>query len=98
VIVLIIIGIVFYNYAKSSNINQAVWVLIGLASYFVPQVIVGVVIALVAPHMVNERGMLTIIGIAVGLIGAVIAYQVMVNYAKKAKIKEVDDSLLDSEL
>ncbi len=97
-IVLIIIGVVFYNFAKSNKINKAAWVIIGLVSYFVPQLLVGIVIGFTAPQMINERGALTIIGIAVGLIGAVIAYQVMVNYAKKAKIKEVDDSLLDSEL
>jgi uncharacterized membrane protein YeaQ/YmgE (transglycosylase-associated protein family) len=97
-IVLLVIGILFYNYAKRNNINKAVWVIVGLLSYFVPQLIVGVIIGLVAPQMVNDKGMLTIIGIAVGAIGAIIAYQIMVNYAKKEKIKVVDDSLLDSDL
>lgn len=97
-IVLIIIGVLFYNYANSNNINKVLWVIVGLLSYFVPQLIVGVIIGLIAPQMVNDTVSLTIIGIAVGIIGAIIAYQVMVSYSKKEKIIPVDDSLLDSDL
>jgi len=96
-IVLLIIGIVFYNYANRNNINKAIWVIVGLASYFVPQLIVGVVIGLTNPQMLNERGVITIIGIAVGIVGAMIGYQIMVNYAKKEKEKIVDDNLIDSD-
>ena len=96
-IVLLIIGVVFYNYANRNNINKGAWVLVGLASYFVPQLIAGVVIGISNPQMLNERGALTIIGIAVGAVGAIIGYQIMVNYAKKEKQKIVDDNLIDSD-
>ncbi len=98
-IALVVVGIVFYNYAKKCSINNTVWVLIGLASYFIPQVIVGVLILLMAPQMVNDRGMLTIIGIASGILGSIIAYQIMVKYATNNTIKkEGDETLLDNDL
>lgn len=98
-IALVVIGIIFYNYAKSCSINNTVWVLIGLASYFIPQVIVGVVIALVAPQMLKEEVGLNILGMAVGIIGSIITYQIMIKYATNNAIKkEVDETLLDSDL
>lgn len=99
-IVIALIGFWFYNTANKIELNNKyLWVIIGIASYFVPQFIAGVIIGLTAPSLLNEEGLLYIIGLAVGIIGAVIAHQLMLAYSRKKEApQEADYEVLDDDI
>ena len=97
---LIGIGSVFYRFADKNNLNKILWMILGVASYFIAQFIAGLVIGLTNPSLLQETITVVVISLITGLIGAVITWFIMQNVAKNKKNNSIDinDELLDNTL
>jgi len=101
--ILIMIGVVraFVNRAKEKNFNKTIWGIIGAASYYVPVLLMGLVIL---PKLVNNgfidvtsegsyMVMALVVNLVTGVVCCMIAYGILYNM--KPHVEESDDLILD---
>ncbi len=89
----------FSKLAFDKNRNRTAWVLICLASWFVPQVIIGAAAVIIKPSMANDTSSLNALGLVGALIGVGAAYIVLSKLPDlNEELREKDDNLLDSNL
>jgi uncharacterized membrane protein (DUF106 family) len=53
--ILIGIGSIFFKKAKAHELNRILWSIIGVGSYFVSQLIAGVIIGLFSSELLDNR-------------------------------------------
>ncbi len=83
-----IIGVLFYRAAVQHELNKALWVIIGVLSYFAGQFIAGFAIGMVSPGLLDDTVSMIIVGLISGIVAVGIAYWIMVNTAKKNVIQK----------
>lgn len=88
------IATTFARKAYDKDRNRYLWGFIGIASYFLMQVLAGIIMRLTNPDWLNNQGILTGIGLASGFVGVGIAYYFLHNLSDP--IEETDADLLDS--
>lgn len=98
-IILIIIGIAFWRMAQAKELNAILWTVIAVASYFVAQLLAGFCIGLLNPYLLDNYGVVFVIGLSSGLFGVLLVWLAMNAAAKKnAEIKTDEFSdVLDDE-
>lgn len=108
--ILILIGIGFWFSKMAQNHGGAkpwVWVVSGIGSYFLGQLIAGFIIGLVAPQMLDEMLTLILVGLITGILGVFVARQILITHAKNNGGKkpsspnildDQNDPLLDDDL
>lgn len=99
-IIVALIGFGFYRAAKSRGMHAILWTILGIASYFLGQVIAGFYIGFTNPQMLNDDLSITVAGLFSGLGAVLLTFLIMVGVDNqknrlKEKIRE-DESLLDS--
>lgn len=99
-IIVALIGFGFYSAAKSRGMNTILWTILGIASYFLGQVIAGFFIGFTNPQMLNDDLSLTVVGLISGLVAVLLTFLIMVSVNNqknrlKDKIRD-DEGLLDS--
>ena len=98
IFLLIYIATSFSKLAFDKNLNRYVWGTIGVASYFISQVISGLIISEINPELLNGSGSVTIIGLITGLMGVGIAYLILQRMPEKQDILSFDRDLLDGKM
>ncbi len=98
-LLLVIIIIVFVKHAKELDLNPFKWSIIGLASYYIPQVIVGLLLA--TYYSTSDTSLddsietgLSILAIIPAIVTTYYVYQKMPYWASKQD--QDDDDLLDN--
>lgn len=97
-IVIAIIGSLFYGLAKKENLNLWLWPILGVASYFLGQVIVGFILGIFAPEMLMNDGSVILISIISGALACGGLYLIMRQQIKKKKEELNQSELLDDNL
>ena len=98
IFLLIFIGTSFSKLAFDKNLNRYVWGTIGIASYFITQLIAGLIIGVTNPELLSDRGSVTIIGLITGFMGVGIAYFILHRMPVKQENISFDGDLLDSKM
>ena len=98
-IVLIFICIAFYNIAKRNKLNAIGWAVIGGASYFGGQLFALLLFSEIDQYSISNRGASIGISLAGGIVGALIAWLILNQAARKKKEEQSieDPDLLDNE-
>lgn len=90
-LVIIIVAITFYRKAEELNLNKVGWAAIGVVAYFLTQVILGIIAALIADMngtYIDENNVgLNLIGIALAALVCVALYYYMPTHARKKAAK-----------
>ncbi len=96
-ILLIITLVGFYQRAKKHGLNAAMWVLYPILAFVGSQLIIGVIIGLARPDMLEDETSLNIIGLIVGIISLIITWILLERQAKikKEGMNKSDGELLD---
>jgi hypothetical protein len=99
IFMLISVATTFARIAHDKDLNRYMWGTIGVLSYFIMQIIFGVVFVIFSPELVQNRGAGIILELGGGLSGVGIAYYIL------KKMPNPNDSpppasgdLLDSDL
>ena len=79
---------------KGKIFTLVLWAVLAIVSYFVGAVVIGVIIGLVAPEMINDQITLMFLGLLSGSFGIVTAYFIMRQTAKN-KINSNDSEIID---
>lgn len=97
-IVLILIGSLFLGLARKNNLNKFVWLALGIAAYFVGQILGQFVLELT--HPMGVYSMTTIYGYTLGggVIFVIVVWGIMQSVIRKKKAEKnlEDDNLLDN--
>ncbi len=98
--IFIMIGVAmsFARLAHDKDRNRYVWGAIGVVSYFVAQLIAGMVIGLTKPELLQNRGSLSIISIVAGLIGVGIAFFILKRMPNPTEALAAGNDLLDTKI
>jgi drug/metabolite transporter (DMT)-like permease len=98
--IFIFVGIAsaFARKAFDKDRNRYLWGTIGVCSYFLLQLLGGILIALIKPEWLENNGILTGISLLFGFIGAGIAYYILNNLSDTEQALDTDNQLLDSHL
>ncbi|MBL7816317.1 MAG: hypothetical protein JNL70_14955 [Saprospiraceae bacterium] len=88
------IATTFARTAFGKDRSRFVWGFIGVASYFLMQVVAGIVIRFINPDWLTNQGILIGVSLLSGFIGVGIAYYILYNLSDP--IEETDADLLDS--
>ncbi len=93
-------GFAFYKYAKEHNLLAWLWAIIPALAYFAGAFVAGIIIALVAPEILNEQILLTVIALFSGALFVGIAYFIMTKVAsnKQQNQDSFQSDLLDDEM
>lgn len=94
-ILLIITLVGFYQRAKKHELNAWMWVLFPILAFFGSQVILGVIIGLAQPDLLNDESALTILGLVTGIVALIIMWILM---ERQAKIKKEGKNTSDGDL
>ena len=99
-IIFILFGIAktFAQIAHDKNRNRYLWGTIGVLSYYLTQIIAGIIIALVIPEWLENTGIVMAINLISGFSGVGIAYFILNKLSDPTEELEADDDLLDSKL
>ncbi len=98
IFILVSAATTFARLAHDKNRNRYLWGTIGVASYFLTQIIVGILIGLVKPELLEENRTINIIGIACGFMGIGIAYYILKTLPDPTVEVAQNADLLDSHL
>ena len=80
------------------NRNRYLWGTIGVVSYFLTQIIVGVLIGLVKPELLEDNVTINILGMVCGFIGMGVAYYILKTLPDPIEEVTSNPDLLDSHL
>ena len=98
IFILISAATTFARLAHDKNRNRYLWGTIGVVSYFFTQIIVGVIIGLAKPELLEENLIINIIGMACGFMGIGIAYYILKTLPDPTEEVTSNPDLLDSHL
>ena len=98
--IFIFIGIAtgFSRLAFDKDRNRWVWGTIGVASYFILQILAGILMALLKPEWLENKGILTTVSMVAGFSGVGIAYYILHQLPSLDENMVVDSQLLDSNM
>jgi Na+/proline symporter len=96
IIILVSIALTFSNLAHSKNLNRYLWGFIGIISYYIAQLLAGVLIVLFSKDLKNNHEAMSVIGILAGLLGVAIAYFILHKMPDAEEIRHNRKDLLDS--
>lgn len=93
--IILVIGsaVAFYNLAKNNGLTAWVWAVLAIVGYLGGAFIVGLIIGLVAPELLEDQIILTLLGLAAGGIGILIIYLIL-----RMKIKQKESEISDAEV
>lgn len=98
--ILLLVAVGFWFNKMGQNHGGAkpwVWVISGIGSYFVGQIIAGLIIGIFAPDMLDDILTLILIGLVTGFAGVFIARQLLINYAKKNQTNKKSPDVIDDQ-
>lgn len=96
-ILVIFIGYAFYQLAFERNRNQWLWAILSVVTYFLAQVLIGLIIALIKPDMLKNEMGINILGWIGGLLATFVLYMYLKNLPEKEdKILDNNDLLDDN--
>lgn len=98
--IILVIGsaVAFYNLAKNSGLTAWVWAVMAIVGYLGGAFIVGLIIGLVAPDLLNDQIILTLLGLAAGGIGILVVYIILKNRINQKENELTDTDILDDNL
>ena len=99
--IVIFVGIAssFSRKAHDKNRNRYLWGTIGIVSYFLLQVLAGIIMALIDPKLLENQVIVTIAGLVTGFAGVGLAYYILHKLPDPTEVVEAtDNNLLDSNL
>jgi predicted Na+-dependent transporter len=85
----------FSRKAFDKNRNRYVWGTIGVVSYFLLQILAGIVIALVKPEWLDEQVIVTVAGLITGFAGVGAAYYILHKLPDPTEVAAENSGLLD---
>ena len=93
-------GIAFFKYAKENGLLPWIWAIVPALAYYGGAFITGIIIAFVAPELLNDMVILTVIALFAGAVFVGISYFIMtrVAAAKKSKISTGQSDILDQNI
>lgn len=98
IFILVSAATTFARLAHDKNRNRYLWGTIGVVSYFLTQIIVGIVIGLINPELLQETVFINITGVACGFMGIGIAYYILKTLPDPTEEVTSNPNLLDSNL
>jgi hypothetical protein len=98
VFILISIASTFSKIALNKNLNRYLWGAIGVVSYFLAQIIGGVVLAILNEELLNNSGAMIGINLLTGFSGVGIAYYFLQKMPDPNEVISNDNDLLDSNI
>ena len=97
-IILVSITSTFSNLAHSKNLNRYLWGFIGVISYYLAQLLAGLMIALFSDELKKSQEAISIIGILSGLLGIGLAYFILHKMPNAEELSFNRKDLLDSNM
>jgi len=95
--ILFAVGSKFSNYAKRNKLNPILWGILGPASYFIGQFVLGLIVSTILPDFLLEEMNLIIFALFSGIATVIFTYQIMVREGKKVKTIKTDSDILDQD-
>jgi uncharacterized membrane protein YfcA len=89
------IAMSFSRKAYDKDRNRYVWAAIGVVSYFLLQILAGVVIALVKPEWLDKQAIVSVVGLITGFMGVGVAYYILENLPDATEKETENSDLLD---
>ena len=77
ILALIFVGNIFSKLAKSKERNATLWVIIGIVTFFVSQLLLGVAIGIFRPAMLEDETAVNILGLCASTVGVIIVYVIL---------------------
>lgn len=96
ILILIFVGRYFYKFSKDNNMKPVLWTIIGVLSYFVGAFVMGLIVGILNPRILDNLLTLTLLGLVSGLIGVTITFFIMKAQAKNATPSSESEVLDDS--
>ncbi len=98
--IFILVGIakIFAQLAHDKNRNSYLWGAIGVASFYLTQVIIGVIMAIVNPELLEDNLTTSAVGVICGFLGVFVTYYVLKSQRDTTKEIVLNPDLLDSNL
>jgi hypothetical protein len=82
-----------YKLAKNNGLVGWVWGLLTVAGYLGGAFVVGIILFMVAPNLLDDRLVLSLLGIGAGGLGILVVYLLL-----RLRINRMDDSVVESDL
>lgn len=96
-VAIILIGYAFRQLAFDRKRNEWLWVILSIVTYFLAQVLIGLIIALIKPDMLKNEMGINILGWIGGLLATFVLYMYLKNLPEKEdKILDNNDLLDDN--
>ena len=96
IFILVSAATTFARLAHDKNRNRYLWGTIGVVSYFLTQIIVGVLIGLVKPELLEDNVTINILGMVCGFIGMGVAYYILKTLPDPTEEVTSNADLLDT--
>ena len=94
--ILFAIGSGFYKSAKKKGLNAGLYAFLSIVFWFGPQLIAGLILGVVYPEIMDDIGLLLIVGLGSSVIGIIILAIIMNNAAKKkTEVVRTNDEIMD---
>jgi uncharacterized membrane protein YuzA (DUF378 family) len=97
IIILIAVASNFSRTAESKNLNRYLWGAIGFFSYYIGQIIFGILIAAVNPSLMSDTVSINLIGIVVGICSVGVAHIILQKMKDPKENNAINNNLLDSD-
>ena len=97
-IILIVIGIIFFRRAEGATSNKIMWAILGPVAYYISQFIGILLVGLINPGLLQESILLFIVGVATGLGGVAIVYRIMDKQNPSKKQPRSNSDIIDDAL
>ncbi len=97
-IVILIVGFWFARMAREAGMNKFLWPILGIAAYFIAQIVVGFAFGVIAPELLDSTGSQLVAGIVSGGVGVVIVYFIFQNVKKNQSNVSKETDLIDRDL
>jgi hypothetical protein len=98
IFILISVASAFARIAHDKNRNRYLWGTIGVVSYFLSNIIAGVIIAMTRPEWLENQGVIMTLDLTSGFLGIVIAYLILKKLPDPTENPDLDNNLLDSQI
>lgn len=97
-IILIVIGIIFFRRAQGTTSNKVMWAIIGPIAYYLFQFIGVFIVGLINLRLLEETAVVFIVGLLSGITGVAIAYRIMDKQNPTANKSHTNSDLIDDNL
>jgi hypothetical protein len=99
IFMLISVATTFARIAHDKDFNRFIWGAIGVSSYFIMQVVVGIIVIITMPKLYENTGAKIALDLGSGLLGVSIAYFILKNlHNPNDTPPPASGDLLDSDL